>query len=142
MFIVYLSLEAAHCREGLVLLSSPQKDQKGKSVEMLLCRTRPSRCKSGKTWAAIFLPCCRYTLSLYASVKICYALPLRARPPSFCQLSSEAVLLMGIRKYYLNKKPLKYNFNKYMLFSILLFAGCFLVKAACIFSIVKYSKAA
>ncbi len=29
-----------------------------------------------------------------------------------------------------------------MLFSILLFAGCFLVKVACIFSIVKYSKAA
>ena len=29
---------------------------------MLLCRTRPLPCKSGKTWAAIFLPCCRYAL--------------------------------------------------------------------------------
>jgi len=50
-------------------------------------------CKSGKTWAAIFLPCCRYTLGLYASVKICYALPLRTRPPLFRLISPEAVLL-------------------------------------------------
>jgi len=32
---------------------------------------RPFPCKSGKTWAAIFLPCCRYTLGLCPSVKIC-----------------------------------------------------------------------
>jgi len=52
-------------------------------------------CKSRKTWAAIFLLCCRYALSLCPSVKICYALQLRTRPPSFCLLSPEAVLLTG-----------------------------------------------
>ncbi|WP_091376244.1 hypothetical protein [Mucilaginibacter mallensis] len=53
-----------------------QKKQKIKSAEMLLYRTKPLRCKSGKTWAAIFLPPAS-PLMPHASVKICYALPLR-----------------------------------------------------------------
>jgi len=56
---------------------------------------RPLPCKSGKTWAAIFLPCCRYAPGFCPSVKICYALPLHTRPPSFCLISPEAVLLTG-----------------------------------------------
>jgi len=69
--------------------------KKIKSVEMLLCRTWPLPRKSGKTWAAIFLPSA-LPLMPTASVKICYALP-HTRPPLFCLLSSEAVLLTGKR---------------------------------------------
>jgi hypothetical protein len=54
-------------------------------------------CKSGKTWAAAFLRRYRSLMPL-ASVKSRYALPLRTRPPSFCLISSEAVLLTGKRK--------------------------------------------
>jgi len=36
-----------------------QKNQKIKPVEMLLCRTWPLPCKSGKTGAAFILPCFR-----------------------------------------------------------------------------------
>ena len=41
---------------------------------------------------------------LCPSVKICYALPLRTRPPSFCLLSPEAVLLTGRRRTGEKKK--------------------------------------
>jgi hypothetical protein len=58
---------------------------------MLLCRTGPLPCKSGKTWAAIFLPLAS-PLIVTASVKICYALP-RSRPPLFYLISAEAILL-------------------------------------------------
>ena len=92
MLVVCLSCAAAHSRGGLVLLSSPQKDQKGKSVEMLLCRTRPYPANQAKPGLEKFAasahtgPC---------TAKISYALPLRTRPPSFCLISPEAVLLTG-----------------------------------------------
>ncbi len=68
---------------------------------MLLCRTRPLPCKSGKTGAAIFLPIA-LPLKAYAAVKICYALP-RTRPPSFCLISPEAVLLTGTEFHLISK---------------------------------------
>jgi hypothetical protein len=71
---------------------------------MLFCRTKPLPCKSGKTWAAVFSRRYRSLLAL-ASVKSRYALPLRTRPPSFCLLSPEAVLLTGKSKaisHYIN----------------------------------------
>nr|MBB6140425.1 hypothetical protein [Mucilaginibacter sp. X5P1] len=71
-----------------------QKDQKVKSVEMLLCRTRPLLCKSGKTWAGNFYPACATLIAITLLQKSRYALP-RTRPPSFCLLSSEAVLPTG-----------------------------------------------
>jgi hypothetical protein len=51
------------------------------------------------------LGCCLFTplrmLIAHASVKSRYALPLLTKPPSFCLISSEAVLLTG-KKPHLN----------------------------------------
>jgi len=98
LLVVNLSRAAAHCRGGLVLLSSPQKDQKGKSVEMLLCRTRPYPANQAKPGLLYFYAAVATHFGLYPSVKICYALPLHTRPPSFCLISPEAVLLTGEKK--------------------------------------------
>jgi hypothetical protein len=56
-------------------LSSPQKKQKGKSLEMLLCRTKPLPCKSGKTCAGKV--CGHSAHTGPCAAKIFYALPLR-----------------------------------------------------------------
>jgi len=53
---------------------------------------RPLPCKPGKTWAGKVCGHIAHTASCAA--KISYAL-LRARPPSFCLISPEAVLLTG-----------------------------------------------
>jgi len=42
-----------------------------------------------------FYPAVATHFGPYASVKICYALPLRSKPPSFYLISPEAVLLTG-----------------------------------------------
>jgi hypothetical protein len=72
-----------------------QKKQKIKSLETLLCRTRPLLCKSGKTWAGNFCPAVATLIAIALLQKFRYALPLHTRPPSFCLISSEAVLLPG-----------------------------------------------
>jgi len=60
---------------------------------MLLCRTKPLPRKVDRTRAAIILP---YFVRTFprASAKTCYA-PHPHRPPLFCPLSPEAVLLTG-----------------------------------------------
>ncbi len=58
---------------------------------MLLCRIGPLPCKSDKTWAAIFLP---YCVRAYPSLQQKVARPCqRTRPPLFCLIFPEAVLL-------------------------------------------------
>ena len=61
---------------------------------MLLCRTVAIACNSDKTWAGNF--CGQSVRSRpHTLQKFRYALPLHTMPPSFCLISSEAVLLTG-----------------------------------------------
>ncbi|WP_183576606.1 hypothetical protein HDF18_21770 [Mucilaginibacter sp. X5P1] len=72
MPIGYISCEAAHCRGGYYFCLDT-KGSKKSSQQKCFFAAQTFPCKSGKTWAAIFLPFASPFLAL-ASVKICYAL--------------------------------------------------------------------
>jgi hypothetical protein len=92
-------------------LSLTQKvTKKVKSLERLLCRTGPSPCKSGKTWAGNI---CGHSMRIGpCTAKISYALPLRAMPPSFCLISSEAFLMTEKGKILFKRSTLNESCSK------------------------------
>jgi len=62
MHMAYMSLAAAHCRGGYYFCLDT-KGSKKSSQQKGFFAAHAMPCKSSKTWAAIFLPCCRYALA-------------------------------------------------------------------------------